>query len=162
MRDRIEVKFTQDRVKMQPSVFLAGPTPRSEDVPSWRPEAIELFNTYMDDDMTVYVPEPNWNTGVTFAELNLNYAEQIIEWEHKALAASDIIMFWVPRELKDMPAYTTNVEFGLHIKEGRVFYGRPDNAPKTRYLDYCYEKYTGRKSANTLESLVKEIVKEIN
>lgn len=161
---KVDIKFTQDNLiqTTECSVFLAGPTPRSEDVPSWRPEAIDLFEKHMDNDLTVFVPEPNWEKDMTFAELNLKYAEQIIEWEHQAIAASNVILMWVPRDLKDMPAFTTNVEFGLYVKEYKLYYGRPDSAPKNRYLDYCYEKFIGKKPASTLESLVKDIVKIIN
>ena len=160
---KVSIKFTQDDLlpKTEFSVFLAGPTPRSEDVPSWRPEAIDLFEESI-NGITVFVPEPNWEKNITFADLNLKYADQIIEWEHKAIAMSDVILMWVPREMKTMPAFTTNVEFGLYVREGRLFYGRPDGAPKTRYLDYCYEKFTGRKTESTLDALVKSIVEKIN
>ena len=39
------------------SVFLAGPTPRDPSVPSWRPEAIQLFSD-MKFDGSLYIPEP--------------------------------------------------------------------------------------------------------
>lgn len=34
-----------------------------------------------------------------------------------------------------MPAFTTNVEFGEDLHSGKMLYGRPDGAPKMRYLD---------------------------
>jgi len=154
--------FTQDSTETNSkSVFLAGPTPRSKDVSSWRPEAISIFKRHIETPLSLFIPEPNWNTGITFAQLNLNYGSEIIEWEHEALEKSDIILMWVPRDLDTMPAFTTNLEFGMFVKNKNFFYGRPDNAPKTRYLDFCYEKFTGRKPQNTLKDLIIEIIEQI-
>lgn len=155
----INLKFTTEDIPLSYSVFLAGPTPRSKDVLSWRPEAVELFKKYT-DNLTLFIPEPNWYSGITFEEVCLDMAE-VIEWEHKALSIADIILMWVPRELDTMPAFTTNVEFGLNVKSGLLFYGRPDSAPKNYYLDYCYEKFTGRKFSNTLDHLINTVIQEI-
>lgn len=109
------------------SVFLAGPTPRSGDVLSWRPRALELIDT----GWTVLVPEArDW---VSFGD----YQDQV-EWEYEALSRADVILFWVPRELQEMPGFTTNVEFGwwLQAKPQACVLGHPNGAPKTRYLDW--------------------------
>lgn len=112
------------------SIFLAGPTPRSSDVPSWRPEAIELLKR-MKFTGAVFAPEPFCS----------HYLEQV-EWEHAALTKASVILFWVPRDLVTMPAFTTNVEFGRFADSGRiVVYGRPEGAPKTRYLDWLHHKH---------------------
>jgi hypothetical protein len=39
-------------------------------------------------------------------------------WEREGLIKASVIFFWIPRGLPDMPAFTTNVEFGywLHSK----------------------------------------------
>lgn len=110
------------------SIFLAGPTPRSYDVPSWRPEAIELLEEHGFDG-TVFVPEApagGWH-GV--------YDEQV-HWEWEGLAKAACIMFWVPRELHMMPGFTTNVEFGLiaALRPDSVVLGAPNHAPKITYL----------------------------
>lgn len=83
------------------------------------------------------------------------YADQIA-WEHTALDLCRVILMWVPRELKDMPAYTTNVEFGLYVRNEKLYYGCPDSAPKNVYLDYCYRKFVRRNPFNNLSDLVKE------
>ena len=57
----------------------------------------------------VFVPE---DEGGTFRG---SYHDQVT-WERDALAASDCVLFWVPRELKTMPAFTTNVELSLDIR----------------------------------------------
>ncbi len=57
-----------------------------------------------------------------------------------------------------MPAFTTNVEFGLYLNSGKIVYGRPDNAPKNRYLDYIYEKEYSKKPFSSLEETLKTCV----
>lgn len=107
-------------------IFLAGPTPRSAEIPSWRPEAVALFEKHGFDG-TLFIPE---NEGGGFSG---TYDAQIF-WEWEGLEKSKTILFWVPRELETMPAFTTNVEFGLHCKSSKVVLGYPEGAPKMRYL----------------------------
>lgn len=116
------------------SLFLVGPTPRSKDVPSWRPDAL-LILRQLNFDGIVLVPEIA--TGERFA----GYDNQV-EWEYSGLNHCDAIVAWVPRNMENMPALTTNVEFGYWLAKdpARVFYGRPDDAPSTRYLDWLYVK----------------------
>jgi hypothetical protein len=106
------------------TLFLAGPTPRSPEVPSWRTRALELL---ADFDGHVFVPE---DAG---GEVRGEYHDQIA-WELAALARADCILFWVPRRLDTMPAFTTNVEFGLFSGSGRAVFGAPPAAEKVRYL----------------------------
>lgn len=128
-----------DKCIAQCSVFLAGPTPRDEYGVDWRPEAIEIFEAF-DFDGTLFVPAPFLTTYKDHWE---NYYFQI-DWENRALQAATIIMFWVPRDLKTMPAFTTNVEFGMYVKSGKMVYGRPVinriTPPKTGYLDWHAQK----------------------
>ena len=132
------------------SIFLAGPTPRSRDVKSWRPEAVRLILEEYGFRGNVYVPEYRQHID----ELKgFEYGEQI-EWEHHYLDNCTAILMWVPREMETMPALTTNCEWGLYVKSGRLFYGRPPNAPKCSYLDYGYEKFNIRKPSDTLNELV--------
>lgn len=122
------------------SIFLAGPTPRSADVASWRPHALAILEQ-LEFEGVVFVPE--FSTGKA-----TDYDTQV-EWEKKCLTMADIILFWVPRELKTMPAFTTNVEFGTWIDSGKVIFGAPDGAPKNTYLKWLYkdrgygDHYTG-------------------
>lgn len=118
-----------------PSIFLAGPTPRSTDVMSWRPAAINILENLKFEGM-VFVPErKDWSTSNDY-----NYQ---VEWEDKGLLNVSRIVFWVPRNMNTMPALTTNVEFGRFAKQERTLYGRPDNALHCRYLDWFYKKYNG-------------------
>ena len=136
------------RILTKPTLFLAGPTPRSDDVPSWRPEFISILEE-TGFDGNVCVPEDR------DGKFKGSYTDQV-EWEHAFLGAADAIVFWVPRNLETMPAFTTNVEFGYYIKSGRVIYGRPLAAPKNKYLDWLYEKETGRGPINSIEALARD------
>ena len=114
-------------------------------MPSWRPEALEILDDLFDG--VVYVPE---NRDGTTAYDFYNNAE----WEHEALNDATVISAWVPRELETMPAFTTNVEFGYFVKSGKLMYGRPKGAPKTRYLDWLYVKENNRSYATSLRELM--------
>jgi len=133
------------------SLFLAGPTPRDPNVKSWRPEALALLEK-LGYDGTVYVPE--YEDGPEGKDFS---ADDQIKWERLAMQSADIILFWVPRELQDMPAFTTNVEFGLYCSSGRVVYGRPDDAPKMNYLDWT-AKEKKIKVHSSLEDACKEAI----
>lgn len=109
-------------------IFLAGPTPRDDDVTSWRPEALEILEE-LDYDGAVFVPERKdggWHG---------NYDEQVF-WEWEALGVASCVLFWVPRTLDEMPGFTTNVEFGfmMALYPKRVILGAPEGAMKMNYL----------------------------
>lgn len=135
------------------SIFLAGPTPRLKETPSWRPEAVKLFEKYNFDGTLCY---PEYEPGLDLSQCD--YCNQI-EWEHYCLDKCSIIMFWVPRDIKgNMPAFTTNIEFGywMATDKSKVVYGRPDQADNMRYMDYIYTKaWEGKcKPHHKLERLV--------
>ena len=132
----------QPLVVTPPTLFLAGPTPRSSDVPSWRPEALDLLRQ-LGFAGTVLVPERrDWAA-------RFEYHDQV-EWEFAGLETCTVVAFWVPRDKATLPGFTTNVEFGRYVGSGRCVYGRPPGAPHTRYLDWLYTKLTGRPPADTL------------
>lgn len=114
------------------SIFLAGPTPRSEEVRSWRPEALHILETQGYDGV-VFVPE------AADGKWGHDYTDQV-EWEERYLNMADCILFWVPRELNSMPALTTNIEWGVWQNSGKVVFGAPADAAKTRYQHYYAEK----------------------
>jgi hypothetical protein len=137
--------------KLSRSIFLAGPTPREANVKSWRPEALKILKD-LGYDGTVYIPEyKSGPKGQNFS------ADAQIKWERLAMQSADIILMWVPRELKDMPAFTTNVEFGLYCDSGRLVFGYPKNAPKMDYLGWT-AKEKKIQIHNDLNSLCKEAI----
>ena len=136
----------QEVIKNQKSIFLAGPTPRGENVESWRTKACNIIEQ-LGFDGIVYVPEySTWKP-------KADYADQA-QWEREALSNASVIAFWIPRELPDMPAFTTNVEFGYWIHTGKILYGRPDEAKKIKCLDWLYKTDTNNEPYSNLEELL--------
>src|ERR1035437_8917141 len=88
-------------------VFLAGPTPRTKEVKSWRPDFISLLE------------REGFKGNVLIAENKderpYNCKAQT-PWEVKNLQESNLIAFWIPRDLETMPGFTTNIEFGEHMR----------------------------------------------
>lgn len=141
-----------DYYKM-PKIFLAGPTPRHESVESFRPHALEIFKAKGFSGI-IMLPEPR------SGQWGHSYDDQI-DWEDDMRELADVIMFWVPRDMSigingapKMPALTTNVEFGLDLKTGKIVYGRPDHAPSCKYLDQKYRKFVGNEPINNLEGVI--------
>jgi len=110
------------------SIFLAGPTPRSSDVQGWRQEALDILEEAKYSGVVFVPQDENWGW---CGDYDLQ-----VKWEWEALGRSARILFWVPRNLETMPAFTTNVEFGFMAAAwpDRVVLGFPEDAPKTRYL----------------------------
>jgi hypothetical protein len=131
------------------SIFLAGPTPRTPEVASWRPESIELFRK-LNFSGTLMVPEDE--TG----GMSGDYLKQI-EWEDEGLTKAACIMFWIPRRLDTLPGFTTNVEFGRWMESGKCILGYPPEAVKVKYLGY----YAKRLRIPTFHSLEKTVTAAI-
>lgn len=117
-----------------PSVFLAGPTPRAGDgVASWRPAALAALAARWAGPAPLAVLSPESRGGVRAR----HYDDQA-GWETAARAAASVVMFWIPRDVRLLPGFTTNVEFGLDVGAGRpVVLGCPPDCPdpeRNRYL----------------------------
>lgn len=151
----MRVNFSDEVVlKGKKSIFLAGPTPRGKAVASWRVDAVKKLEE-LGFDGVVFVPE--YSTWIP----KENYVNQA-NWEREALTEATIILFWIPRSLPDMPGFSTNVEFGYWMHSKKVIYGRPDGAPKTRYLDWLYRTDYNEEPFNNLEKLLEYAVEIIN
>ena len=138
----------KDVMKGSKSIFLAGPTPRDGQTPSWRPKALSILND-LNYDGIVYIPENEIKGGV------IDNDKQFA-WKLEALKEASIIVFWIPRKLPEMPAFTTNVEFGYWLRTDKVVYGRPDDAEHVGYLNRLYKFHTSRSPKNNLEQLLQE------
>ena len=151
----MQINYSDEDVKKGiKSIFLAVPTPRDGNVISWRIEACKILKK-LGFDGIVYVPEySTWKP-------KENYVDQAM-WERNALKEATVIVFWIPRHLPDMPAFTTNVEFGYWLHTGKVLFGRPDNAEKIKYLDWLYELDYQLKPFNDLETLLEFAVRKSN
>lgn len=150
----MEIIYTGQEMpaKITKSIFLAGPTSRTKEVPSWRPDALKLLED-MGFTGTVFLPE-NSN-----GEVHLEYDDQI-EWEEKHLNAADVIVFWVPRDLSldstgfpKRAAFTTNIEWGTWADSGKVVLGAPEDAEKIGYLKHYAEKFKVPFSESLAETL---------
>lgn len=108
------------------SIFLAGPSPRGQEDLNWRPAALTLLEE-MGYDGIVFVPLPR--TG----DWSHDYDHQV-EWELSHLHMADVVVFWVPRDKRNLPAFTTNVEYGIFFNSGKAVLGYPPEAQKMRYL----------------------------
>ncbi len=70
-------------------------------------------------------------------------------------------MAWVPRNLNTMPAFTTNVEWGMYWDSGRIVLGAPEGAPKNEYLQW-YAQFGGVPTAVTLADTVSQAMELLN
>lgn len=138
------------------SCFLAGCTPRSSEVPSWRPEALR----YLEEagyEGVVFVPEARaenpWD--------EKNWAPQV-EWERLCLNVADQIVFWIPRNMETMQGLTSNVEFGRYIADNKVVFGAPTEAVHVKYLEKMLLDDAHTHRNYTLESTIYEAVDNIN
>lgn len=117
------------------SVFLAGPTLRSghaEGLKSWREDCLKYLEE-LDYDGIAYVPEAR------DGKYSEHYEDQV-EWEDEALNRADLIIFWLPRDMKDLPGLTTNDEWGHWKNFGKCVFGAPKDAEKVRYQIYYANK----------------------
>jgi len=102
------------------SIFLAGPTYRISDTtpwtpPSWRKEAMERLQK-LGFDGDVFVPE--WRDNIKPADWT--YSRQV-NWEDDNMIKANVILFWIPRKMEDLPGLTTNVEFGMWLKSVKFY-----------------------------------------
>ncbi|MFJ4873367.1 nucleoside 2-deoxyribosyltransferase domain-containing protein [Streptomyces sp. NPDC088757] len=123
-----------------PSVFLAEPTPdKRMPVSSWRPEAVRLLAEQWTgpQPLTVLSPE-SWHGE------RAERCEHQVGWETKAREGASAILFWIPRDVKVLPGFTTNVEFGLDALSGRAVLGALDDCPspeRNRCLIYVAGRF---------------------
>lgn len=146
--------------QVKSSIFLAGPTPRSPSVPSWRPLALALLERAGFDGVA-FLPEPRggiWS----------DYIGQVT-WESEALNRADCILFWIPRDLSPdengyprMAGLTTNDEWGTWKTSGKVILGTPLPKPgmQVSYQRFYAEKY-GAPVFDALDSTVSEAVRRV-
>lgn len=149
MRGRVAVVYAGEEPPetFEGSVFLCGPTPRSGEVTSWRPAALEQLRRRWCGDglLVVFVPEPRDGTRWPTYDDNRTWE---LHWGDRA----DVTLFWIPRG-PGMEGRTTNDEFGRWKDSGRAVLGTPPEAQHVRYQrDYATEH--GIPLADTLDATV--------
>ncbi|MFE7796006.1 nucleoside 2-deoxyribosyltransferase domain-containing protein [Nocardia sp. NPDC057440] len=151
MNDRVTVIWAREPIPAGPSVFLAGPTPRDAETPSWRPAAIAAIEAHWQGPGSLLVLAPETAGGLRKSD----YEDQV-DWEVAGLDSAGVILFWIPRDIRRLPGFTTNVEFGLYARSGRVVLGCPPDCPnpeRNRYLVSTARRY-GVPVAETLTDTV--------
>lgn len=152
----VTVVYAREPIPVEgPSVFLAGPTPRAGTVPSWRPAAITVLERAWTGQEPLTVLTPESRGGRRAAE----YHDQV-EWETAGLDRATAILFWIPRDLHTLPGFTTNVEFGLYARSGRVVLGVPPECPnpeRNRYPVWVAQRY-GVPVLHTLTAAVSAVL----
>ena len=142
------VNYGHSTSSLAPSLFLAGPTPRSPEVESWRPCALKLLQKQGYEGL-VFVPEPE------AGPLAWNWPKQDqLNWERVHLNQARVILFWIPRS-EDLPGLTTNLEFGMWLQKDptKVVFGSPPSAWKMDALEY-YATIYGVERHMSLEATV--------
>jgi ADP-ribose pyrophosphatase YjhB (NUDIX family) len=124
MKPELKIVYAQSPfpTSVVKTIFLAGPTDRGQRPTEWRQQAIQILRDLAFDGH-VFVPEledGQWN-----GDRDAQFA-----WEHQALSRADAIVFWVPRDLRHLPGFTTNIEWGLWARSGKVVLGSPEGSPK--------------------------------
>lgn len=135
-----------------PSIFLAGPTARSNEYDkSWRKDAVQYLESKGFRGI-VYVPEHSKPSSFDDTEAAWDART---EWEWQCIEAADCVVFWVPRKMPDMPGLTTNLEFGMCIgdidNKHCVILGYPEDADAMQWMDKKYRLCTGRCASHSLE-----------
>lgn len=141
------------------SLFLAGPSSRDKETFDWKIEAVKILEE-MNFDGDVFIPVPKRKFAGGDESESWSYIEQVA-WECECRHIADMIVFWVPRDIKGkMPGFTTNIEFGEDLSSGKYIYGRPDKADKCRYLD---DRNASLKNITytTLKELLEATVKKL-
>lgn len=148
----MKVVYTGEKIiNNENSCFLAGPTPRTSSVVSWRNKAISLFSK-LGFNGTLYVPEFREKS---YYDVDTGIKE--MKWDQEALESSKVVMFWIPRN-PDMLGLSTNVEFGYLLSKGNFIYGRPNTAFRCEFLDFLYKDKLGKDYCDTLENTVKSVI----
>ncbi|MGW6288879.1 nucleoside 2-deoxyribosyltransferase domain-containing protein [Streptomyces sp. NPDC055107] len=136
----VNLVMAREPLPAGPAVFLAGPTPdKAAPVSSWRPAAVEALAAQWAGGQPLTVLSPESRNGV-----RADRYEHQVDWETEARAHAAAILFWIPRDLKSLPGFTTNVEFGLDVTSGRAVLGIPDDCPnpeRNRYLAYVARRH---------------------
>lgn len=119
---------------MSSSVFLAGPSPRSDQEGIWRDDARQIL---ADLGYEGVVFNPEYRDGNPPEGLDYNGQ---VNWEKECLNLADVIVFWVPRDIEGgYLALTTNTEFGFWARSGKAVLGFPPESDKNEYLEWLGE-----------------------
>ena len=115
-----------------------------------RPVQRGPWNMHLSDEMiTAMIDasiEPVWRRSASLREVD----GVLVGWRMTpgrsvplvgAVEDATVIAFWIDRDLKTMPAFTTNIEVGLFAASGKCVIGYPDPGCKMSYIQRLAERY---------------------
>ena len=139
----------------RPTIFLAGPCPRTDYSDDWRFEAIKYLEEAGFDGI-VFNP-----TNSKYDVNDKDYLTKQTGWECDAMFSSDKVVFWIPRD-EEHPAFTTNIELGQFLNYDdidKIVIGMPDKAIKNEYIKVRL-KLLGKEYYKDLKELMNAVVEE--
>lgn len=138
-------------------VFLAGPI---QGAPDWHTQVPDLG-----DDVELICPK---RLSAPVMGLTESEWKKQVEWETLAFRMSDIVLFWIPESIKDIPgrdyAQTTKIELMENLCRGkRIILGIDPKVNTRRYLTYKYETYMNNEYpvVSTLKDVVHLVKREL-
>lgn len=146
------------------AVFLAGPTSRDQILEcNWRSEAVSLLRASGFGGW-IYVPEPRGEA----IPGDFTDHQEMYEWESSRLLSATHVVFWIPRDAKELLGLNTNLELGMFI--GKVmsrslplgqalFVGWPKSAQRMGLPRHYLEK-TGMTIYSDLCTLCHAVAKQ--
>lgn len=109
------------------------------------------------------IPGVAWISPRRLEYEGFNYDEQI-GWETLGLRISDIVLFWIPEPIEDIPgrcySQTTRIELGENLGRGkRAVYGCYSSYPGRSYIEEKIKRYYGEDKFlhPSLDSLLNEL-----
>jgi len=150
----MEIIYALEQIpyKLTKSIFLAGPIPRDKETKSWRPDAIQILQDIGFENGTIFNPETR--NGKWHGD-----HEKQIEWEENALNLADIILFWIPRNLKTLHGLSTNIEWGRWENSGKVVVGWPEDAERMNYIGHYAKKFNIEPKSTLTETIEEALAK---
>lgn len=118
------------------SIMLLGPGPYNGY--SWKTYEIVPLLVAAGFEGVVIIPEPRPDESGVTPWFDTDY-DDILEEEYFKFQLADVLLAWVPRT-RENPAINTNYQLGKGMDSGKVVFGAPDGAWKTRYLRHWAEK----------------------
>lgn len=121
-------------------IFLAGPCTRTND---------ELSKTDWREDFISKLESKGYNgdvidpTNEEYDENDPDYLTKQTLWEHENMFISSVVVFWLDRHFPNIPALTSNIEFGLFAfnRNKRIIVGCPEGADKNTYIEVLCNSY---------------------
>jgi hypothetical protein len=144
------------------SVFLAGPTSRNQILEyNWRCQAYILLRMFGFKGW-IYAPEPR---GQGLPHEYSNTDSYICPWESRRLLTARKVLFWIPRDDRELLGIGTNFELALILarevlapsSEHQVFIGWPETAKHVSIPNHYRAMFEIKALYSRLEDLCRAV-----